>query len=280
MIFYFSGTGNSRWIAFQLAEALQDRLVFIPEAMQYSSAIPKAITVANEGENSSNARTPEYTLAEGEKVGFVFPVYSWGPPQIVLDFIKSLTLSGYKDHYTYFVCSCGDETGFTPDRMRKALTSRRWSCHAGFSVCMPNNYILFPGFDVDPPDVEKRKLSEAVPRMQEIISQICNKAEVEDCHIGSLPWLKSRIIFPLFNRFAVSARPYDYTEACNGCRKCERHCPTRNITLSDDRRPVWGNRCTMCVACYHICPQHAVTYSNKTRGKGTYFHPEARQTIR
>ena len=56
MIFYFSGCGNSRFIAESIAQALNERLVFIPEA---------------ERENHF-----EYTLAEGERVGFVFPIYS------------------------------------------------------------------------------------------------------------------------------------------------------------------------------------------------------------
>ena len=33
MIFYFSGVGNSRWVAEQIAEALDDPLVFIPDAI-------------------------------------------------------------------------------------------------------------------------------------------------------------------------------------------------------------------------------------------------------
>ena len=31
-----------------------------------------------------------YTPVEGERVGFVFPVYGWEPPKIVLDFIGIL----------------------------------------------------------------------------------------------------------------------------------------------------------------------------------------------
>ena len=36
-------------------------------------------------------------------------------------------------------------------------------CNAGFSVAMPNNYVLLPGFDVD-----KKELDEAVGRVEEI----------------------------------------------------------------------------------------------------------------
>ena len=64
MIFYFSGTGNSKWIANQLSKEQKEELVFIPDAL--------------------NNGTFEFCLREDEKIGFVFPVYSWAPPEIVL----------------------------------------------------------------------------------------------------------------------------------------------------------------------------------------------------
>ena len=63
MIFYFSGTGNSKWIANQLSKEQKEELVFIPDAL--------------------NNGTFEFCLREDEKIGFVFPVYSWAPPEIV-----------------------------------------------------------------------------------------------------------------------------------------------------------------------------------------------------
>ena len=32
MIFYFSGTGNSKWVAEELAAKLNDNIIFIPKA--------------------------------------------------------------------------------------------------------------------------------------------------------------------------------------------------------------------------------------------------------
>ena len=72
MIFYFSGCGNSKHVAETIAAGLNDTLTFIPEA-------------ACEGHY-------DYTLAEGERLGFVFPIYSWAPPKLVLDFVKKLNI--------------------------------------------------------------------------------------------------------------------------------------------------------------------------------------------
>lgn len=63
MIFYFSGTGNSEWIANQLSKGQNEDLVFIPEALKNEAL--------------------EFDLQKDEKIGFVFPIYSWAPPEIV-----------------------------------------------------------------------------------------------------------------------------------------------------------------------------------------------------
>ncbi len=78
MIFYFTGTGNSRWVAEALGTAFDEPLVSIADAL-------------NEGKDEN-----VYPLREREKVFFVFPVHSWGPAVLVSRFISRLILSGYK----------------------------------------------------------------------------------------------------------------------------------------------------------------------------------------
>ena len=61
MIFYFSGTGNTRWAAETISRKTGEELMFIPEELK--------------GEC-------RYTLAEGERIGFCFPVHGWQPPRL------------------------------------------------------------------------------------------------------------------------------------------------------------------------------------------------------
>lgn len=82
------------------------------------------------------------------------------------------------------------------------------------------------------------------------------------------PFTKSYLLRPLFNAFLMSPKPFHATEACIGCKKCEKVCPVGNITVTD--RPVWGGNCTQCLACYHVCPVHAVEYGKMTGKKGQY----------
>ena len=52
-----------------------------------------------------------YDLGRKEKIGFVFPTYSWAPPQIVENFIKKVKFNGYRQHYLFYVYTCGTDTG-------------------------------------------------------------------------------------------------------------------------------------------------------------------------
>ena len=70
MIYYFSGTGNSRWVAEQIAKQTNDEVQSIP-------------TVLKNGAPAS--------VAANERVGVVFPVYAWGVPSIVEKFAPSIT---------------------------------------------------------------------------------------------------------------------------------------------------------------------------------------------
>ena len=137
---------------------------------------------------------------------------------------------------------------------------------------MPNNYVLFLGFDVDSKELEKKKLAEAVPALEKVSRLITGRETVFACKEGSLPFIKTRIINPLFNRFQMSPKHFYATDACIGCKRCEKSCPVENVTVVDGR-PVWGMDCTSCLACYHVCPQHAVQYGKRTKDKGQYFNP-------
>lgn len=247
MIFYFSGTGNSDWVARQIAKVQDERLLSMAEEI---------------------GKGREYTLSDGEKVGFVFPVYAWNPPKIVLRFIRQLKMN--KPEYLFFICTCGDDTGYTAQVFSSAVRKKGWQCMAGYSVTMPNTYVSLPGFDVDAEDVEERKMQNAVARIAFINDELTARVQMKrfNCHEGVMPFTKTHILGPLFNAFLMSPNPFHATEACIACKKCEKACPVHNIKVDD--KPKWGDNCTHCLGCYHVCPLHAVQYGKATRTKGQY----------
>lgn len=255
MIFYFTGTGNSFWVAKALGEAFDEPLVSIAEALKNSG---------------SEIR---YPVRPDERILFVYPVHSWGPAVPVVRFITRLVLSGYAGQPVYSISTCGDECGYASRLLRKALAKRQLPLTAAYSVIMPNNYILLPGFSVDSKEVEERKLQEAPARVAEIVEAIRRHQADGLYHTGSLPGLKSYGIYPLFVHFAIGKTAFRATESCISCGLCERICPTGTITL-EKGRPVWTDSCVQCVACIHRCPVRAIEYGKETQKKGRYRHPE------
>lgn len=252
MIYWHSGTGNSRYVAEALAQSL---------GLEAGMMAP----------GGSAAVAPA-----GEKTVWVFPVYSWGIPPVVRRFIEKSEGLGGSEHY--MVCTCGDDVGLTALQWRRLIRHKGWRARGAWSVQMPNNYVLLPGFDVDADAVRDAKLLACGDRLKAVARGIRCGANVDDVVRGSLPWLKSKVLYPLFVRLLMSPKPFHATDSCIGCGKCAAVCPARNITMGGDR-PAWGRDCTMCLGCYHICPKHAVRYGNRTKTKGQYFYRPGNQAL-
>lgn len=248
MILYLSGTGNSRKVAERLSFNLSESLHFIPEI---------------------NPAELEYS---GLSLGIVCPVYAWGISPLVLDFISRLNkrfIDNASQQPVWIVLTCGDETAYAPEIMKRSLQSVGLSVTGGWSVIMPNDYVLLPGFDVDSKDVEQEKLSKYIEAVDEISASISAQEWWEDYVRGSMPWIKSKLVYPLFVRWGVNPSRWHWTQECIGCAKCTGVCPVSNIDFKSGR-PRWGKNCISCTACFHICPTHAVEYGAITRNKHQY----------
>lgn len=253
MIFYFSGTGNSLWVAKKLAELQDDQILFIPKLME-------------------EKRGPfSFTLKKDEKLGFVFPVYAWAPPKIVSEFINNLVITNRNEHYTYSVCTCGDHAGLTMNVLSANLQKREIKLNSGFSVFMPNNYVI--DYDLDSKELENKKLVQANQRVEDISNLISNKTEnIFDCYSGSFPWFRTYIFNPYFNRFCLGTKKFHVKSNCISCGLCVKNCPTKNILLKN-KYPSWGKDCTKCMACIHRCPVGAIQYGDRTEKRGQYYNP-------
>lgn len=254
MVYYFSGTGNSRYAAHMLGELLGEEVRSIPAT----------------GPGAER-------LAEGKDktVGFVFPVYAWGVPPIVMDFIKRLPevlTSAIRSRKVpvWCVATCGDETGLAVKMFRNGLRKRGLELSASYSLIMPNVYVLLPGFGTDPKDVEEKKLKNATERLRRIAAEISRKDWEHDILVGSLAWVKTALVYPLFRKWGVNTKRWHATDACVGCGRCSAACPVGNIAM-EGGRPRWGKDCTSCCGCFHVCPTGAVQYGHVTENAGRYY---------
>jgi len=244
MIYYFSGTGNSKWIAQEVAKGTDDVAVNI-------------IDLLKAGEEQIIAK-------RGEKIGIVFPVYSWQAPEIVVKFVKTIKYD--ESNFIYAISTCGEEIGHTMKKLAKNI-----KIDSGYSVIMPNNYIL--GFDVDSEEVVKMKIDNAKSILPEIIENINKSEKIHDLHTGKMCGLKSNVVGFLFNKFGRGTKAFSVEDSCTSCGLCEEICPTGCIKLIAGK-PVWGKDCLACLACINCCPVKAIQYGKGTKDKGRYFFKE------
>lgn len=253
MIYYYSATGNTGFAAKMLGLYLNDEVV----------------DISKEDRGSTEVNTCK------KSIGILFPIYCWGIPPVVNKFLDSLMKIVNKDTYLWGVCTCGDEAGIAMRLLNKEIKKRRGSeADALFSIIMPNTYVLLPGFDVDKPEVQNTKLAEAPEKLQ-MIAGVIKKRErsVYDVHEGSLPTLRTKLLYPLFKKWGVDPKLWRATDKCIGCGKCAISCPASNIVMKD-KHPLWKCNCYSCCACFHICPVNAVEYGKLTLNKSQYHGPQ------
>lgn len=264
MIFYFSGTGNTRWAAQKVAAATGDRLVNIAEEM-----------LAAETAQASDPQFT-YTLAQDERIGFFFPVHGWRPPRLVLDFLDRLHLTNADSHYAYVVCTAGDNVGEAVSILEKRLQTMGIKIDSAISLIMPESYVGLPFMDVDTPAKEQCKKMEADNKLTRFIADIMEcRSGVRDITIGHWPRINSRLIGSVFVKKLVTDRPFHVVaDRCLHCGKCASVCPVANIHFEKGGEPSWlhNGKCLSCFACYHHCPTHAIEYGGRTKKKGQYYY--------
>lgn len=251
MIFFFSGLGNSRYVAEKLSMD-GERMFFIPEL--------------------ERNQCYRFVLEKGERLGFVFPVYCWRAPKLVSDFVAKMHIEG-KPEYTFAVATCGDDCGKTERYFRKDLQRKGLALDAVIAIQMPNTYVNLPGMDVDAVEISTEKLQKAEARISEVKTLLEQKARVSQMIVTGAASLKSDVVQPLFYKFLVTDKKFYTTDACVGCGLCAENCPLENISFAKGR-PQWNGNCTTCMSCYHHCPHHAIQFGKTTLSKGQYYFKE------
>ncbi len=244
MICYFSGTGNSEYVAKEISKDLNDSLLCINKRIK---------------DNDTSE------VCVNGKLIFVTPTYAWRIPRIVYKWIVETEFKDVKD--VYYVMTCGDENG-NADKYNQNLSELKGFKHRGtFEIVMPENYIAL--FDAPSPAKAKEIILKAKDKISDVAYNIAQDKEYI-YKLNFLDKLKSGLVNDVFYSLIVSSKKFYVKDSCGACGKCENLCPLNNIHLKD-KKPIWGNNCTHCMACISYCPAKAIEYGKKSIGKERYY---------
>jgi ferredoxin len=244
-IFHFSGTGNSLWVAHRIADQLTSANVI--SMAGHDDAIPDA-----------------------DITGFVFPVYCWGVPSRVINFIRN---HSFKSSLYFAAVTNGGQLANTLIQLKKFLkTEKKIHLASGIGIRMPSNYI--PWGEAEADNIQQTFFKDAKIKIDTMVADLKN-LRTKDVEKGVL-W--QRLLFtPLYKLSYPNLCKMDKSFAadsnCNSCGICKKVCPSGNITI-ENGMPVFHHKCEQCYSCLHWCPQQALQYGKKTRGLKRYHQPE------
>jgi len=245
MILYFTGTGNSAFIAEKIAEITSEKLICINDKIK----------------NSDNS-----AIFSDDGLVFVLPTYAWRIPGIVRKWIEDTEFPGAEQ--AWFVMNCGSEIGNADKYNRQICEEKGFSYMGTAQILMPENYIAM----FDAPGIEEAReiISRAEPEIRKVSDMISAKQEFPKPRCNLYDKFMSGPVNKIFYALFVKADAFCADKKCIGCGKCEQVCPLNNVTLKDGK-PVWGKNCTHCMACICNCPTEAIEYGKKSVGKLRYL---------
>lgn len=242
MIYYFSGTGNSKHAAEVIAASTGDTAVDIVAAIK---------------ENIFGTSNDELT-------GFVFPVYFWGLPEIIKTFASMPAVRNTLGKYVFCVITCGADTG-TADKMLAKKLGR--NPDYSFSLKMPDNYVVM----YDPCEKEKAQkyLRHADKELETVCADIKKR---EKGRKGSIQGnIKSTFVSLLYDPFRKTKKFYA-DDKCVSCGICAKNCPDNAIEMQNGK-PVWvKSKCQHCTACINRCPKKSIQYGKATLTRRRYSY--------
>lgn len=266
-IYYFSGTGNSLFIARKLQSRLTNsEIIPILKALKSSDKIIKA-----------------------EKVVFIFPIYAMTIPVPVRQFMSEYDFSEVK-----YCSAVATRLGLYFNdfkRIDKLIKPNKLKSH--FIINMGNNDVKIKDYECPSSQILKELENNAIKVLKEV-ENVINKNEFyrpEDSnYFLALPFGDSRDkivewLVPKLMTFStyIGGVNYFYTsKKCNGCGVCEKICLSEKISMIENK-PLWSKStlCYMCYACINYCPQKAIEIdsipgvASYTLENDRYSHPYA-----
>lgn len=249
MIFYFSGTGNTKYLAEQIGGTLGEELVGIADSLK--------------------KRKTEFTAEKGESIGFVIPVYFSGVPKCVREFIEKMKLTQKGENYVFTALSCGGNTASAGKMLHKLLSEKGITVNASYSAVMVDNYI--PMFNIPSQEEANKMLEEINPKIGLLAKRIAEKKDGDfDNSKGAK--IMTAVMYPFYKPFRKTKK-FTVSDKCISCGKCASGCVDRAIEMKDGK-PVWVKReCTQCLRCINACPTRAIEFGKATKKRNRFINP-------
>ncbi len=231
LIFFFSATGNSLYIAKEL-----------------SGAEGTLKSIAQEIHN-------EHPVYEAEEIGIVCPIYCFIPPTIVQEFFARST---FKTDYFFTVGTYGANSTIFPEYVAQMAKNKGIEMNYINTIKMVDTYLPF--YDMEKEKATEKHTEENLAIIKAAINNRENyqlpvtDPEREFCE-GYYRFSGRDRVHPTFTR---SEKIVYSTDECIGCGICNSVCPHGSWKIVNGKSIAEGE-CENCLSCVHNCPKKAIS---------------------
>lgn len=246
MVLYFSATGNTEFIAREIARRLNDECINLLQRV----------------------KTNDHTVLHSETPFIICaPVYVCEMPRFLDKYLKQQTFTGSRD--VYFVFTSGGYCGISGILAKAIFRKKKMNYLGHAEFRMPRNYVASDAYPMlEPRQVEERIL-DSYKKVETVVAEIRAGRKLKARHVFLFETVITLPFNPVWSKLKYQTKDFYPTDKCIGCGKCEKLCPLNNISMQD-KKPVWGNACTHCMACICNCPTEAIEYGTITQSKEKY----------
>jgi ferredoxin len=270
-IYYFSGTGNSLFVAKELQKQIPE-VELIPIVSLLDRDVIKT---------------------SGKTVGLIFPVHALTIPIAVKRFLKKIDPASAE--YIFAIATRGGTVFWGFNKIDKLLKKKNKHLNSQFILNMCHN---------EAPRSEKNYIVPSKSDILQIEATLFKKIDqISNVIITQSPFfekdaniiiksssnpiigllIEKLVVFAMdISEYIGGANYFYHDDKCNGCGTCEKVCLSQKIKM-DGGKPVWQRNvlCYMCFACLNYCPKQSVQIKNipgvksHTTKNRRYPHPYA-----
>ena len=245
IMLYFSGTGNSKYIAELFSQTMGAACYSIEENRDFT-----------------------HLIAEEGTIAFCYPVYCSRVPRIMSEFTAKYQ-KPLENKKVIILCTqmmfSGDGARAFTDSFPRGFLNVIFAEH----ITMPNNICNIAVL----PLAKENKARECVLRARQKVQDICDeikagKIRKRGFNPGSRALgLIQGVFYPPFKRTSLGRIWIDGD--CDLCLLCVSACPMANFQLENGELSTKGN-CMACCRCINLCPKKAIAVYLRTKVKKQY----------
>lgn len=221
--FYFTGTGNSLYIAKRVGGDLYS----IPQVLKENQYVFK-----------------------DEKIGIIFPTYGLSVPNIVKEFMKKITLIS---PYIFIIMTYGNNNGNATKWITSFAKKHNINISYSNSIKMIGNHI---------PIVNINKEKSLDKNIEENLNHLINDINNNKKYInnGIIIGGLLRNVLKTVNLFHPIDTPANFlvNKNCIKCSTCIKVCPIANVSFNESNEIIFSNHCESCLSCVNNCPVKAI----------------------